>query len=130
MTPEPAPSRLRPLVVLLWRVLAVLCVALGLLGVFLPVLPTVPFLLVAAWAGGRGWPALERWLLDHPRYGAGIRRWRERGTVPRNAKWAASAMMLLSGGVLLLSPLPPWSKVAVALLMAAVALWLWRRPEQ
>jgi uncharacterized protein len=122
--------RSRLLATLLWRALAVLCVALGLLGVFLPGLPTVPFLLVAAWAGGRGWPALENWLLNHPRHGPGIRRWRERGAVPRSAKWAASGMMLLSAGVLQLSPLPPWSKVAVPVLMAAVALWLWRRPEQ
>jgi uncharacterized membrane protein YbaN (DUF454 family) len=120
----------RPLAQLLWRTLALLCVLLGLLGVFLPGLPTVPFLLVAAWAGGRGWPALEAWLLNHPRHGAGIRRWRERGAVPRRAKWAASGMMLLSAGVLQLSPLPWWSKVGVPLLMAAAALWLWLRPEQ
>ncbi|HPU51492.1 MAG TPA: DUF454 family protein, partial [Burkholderiaceae bacterium] len=47
----------------LWRLLALLCVVLGLIGVILPGLPTVPFLLVAAWAGGRGWPRLEAWLL-------------------------------------------------------------------
>lgn len=120
----------RPLAQLLWRTLALLCVLLGLLGVFLPGLPTVPFLLVAAWAGGRGWPALEAWLLNHPRHGAGIRRWRERGAVPRRAKWAASGMMLLSAGALQLAPLPLWSKLGVPLLMAAVALWLWLRPEQ
>ena len=46
----------RAVVVLLWRVLALVCVALALVGVVLPGLPTVPFLLVAAWAGSRGWP--------------------------------------------------------------------------
>jgi uncharacterized protein len=64
--------------VLAWRALAVVCVALGLVGMFLPVLPTVPFLLVAAWAAGKGWPRLETWLLDHPRFGPTIRRWRYR----------------------------------------------------
>ena len=115
----------RPLALLLWRSLAVLCVVV----VFLPGLPTVPSLLVAAWAGGRGWPALEDWLLNHPRHGPGIRRWRERGAVPRRAKWAASGMMLASAGVLQLSPVARWSKVAVPALMAAVVLWLSRRPE-
>lgn len=115
----------RPLALLLWRSLAVLCVVV----VFLPGLPTVPFLLVAAWAGGRGWPALEDWLLNHPHHGPGIRRWRERGAVPRRAKWAASGMMLASAGVLQLSPVGRWSKVAVPALMAAVVLWLSRRPE-
>jgi uncharacterized membrane protein YbaN (DUF454 family) len=115
--------------VVAWRVLAVACVVLGVVGAFLPVLPTVPFLLVAAWAAGKGWPRLEAWLLEHPRYGATIRRWRERGAVPRRAKVAASGMMLLSATVLVWSPVPVWAKWAVPALMAAVALWLWQRPE-
>lgn len=120
----------KPLTQLLWRALALACVALGLIGVVLPGLPTVPFLLVAAWAGGRGWPAMEQWLLAHPRHGPAIRQWRERGAVPRRAKWAASLMMLLSATVLALSPAPVWLKWGVPLFMAAVAAWLWRRPEQ
>jgi len=120
----------RPVSQLLWRLLALACVALGLIGVVLPGLPTVPFLLVAAWAGGRGWPALEQWLLHHPKHGAGIRRWRERGAVPRQAKWAASLMMVLSTSVLAVSAVPLWVKVGVPLFMAGVAVWLWRRPEQ
>jgi uncharacterized protein len=82
--------------VLLWRVGAVLALALGIAGVVLPILPTVPFLIVAAWAAGKGWPALERWMLNHAVYGPHIRRWRERGAVPRRAKVIATAMMLAS----------------------------------
>ncbi len=114
---------------LLWRALAAACVLLGFVGVFVPGLPTVPFLLVAAWAAGRGWPALEAWLLAHPRHGAHIRRWREHGAVPRRAKWVASAMMLLSAGVLAATPLPLWVKLALPAAMAVVAAWLWTRPE-
>ena len=102
---------------LAWRALAVCCVALGLLGIVLPGLPTVPFLLVAAW------------LLTHPRHGPPIRRWRERGAVPRRAKWMASAMMLTSTAVLAGSNLPLAAKLAVPALMLVVAVWLWRRPE-
>ena len=120
----------RPLTLLLWRTLAVACVVLGMIGVVLPGLPTVPFLLVAAWAGGRGWPALERWLLNHPKYGPPIRDWRQHGAVPRRAKWAASGMMLFSASVLALSPVPLWLKLGLPLFMAAVATWLWRRPER
>jgi len=114
---------------LLWRALAVASVLLGLIGVFVPVLPSVPFLLLAAWAAGRGWPALEAWLLNHPRHGEHIRRWRESGAVPRSAKWAASAMMLASAGAIALTPAPLWLKVAVPATMLVVAAWLWRRPE-
>lgn len=114
---------------LLWRALALLSVALGLVGVVVPGLPTVPFMLLAAWAGGKGWPALEQWLLQHPSYGPAIRRWRDHGAVPRHAKWMASAMMLASSTVLWLSPAPLAVKVAAPTVMAVVALWLWRRPE-
>jgi uncharacterized protein len=114
---------------LLWRALAAASALLGLIGVFVPGLPTVPFLLVAAWAGGRGWPALETWLLNHPRHGEQIRQWRERGAVPRRAKWAASAMMLLSAAAIALTPAPLWLKLAVPGVMLVVAAWLWRRPE-
>ena len=114
---------------LLWRALALLALALGLVGIVLPVMPTVPFLILAAWAGSKGWPALERWLLDHAHFGPGIRRWRERGAVPRRAKWVASVMMTGSAVMLALSPAPTPVKVGVPLLMGVVAVWLWRRPE-
>lgn len=54
---------------MLWRLLAAVSVLLGIIGAFLPVLPTVPFLLLGAWAAGRGWPALEARLLAHPNTG-------------------------------------------------------------
>lgn len=114
---------------LLWRGLALLSLALGLVGVVLPVMPTVPFLLLAAWAAGKGWPALERWMLDHAHFGPHIRRWRENGAVPRRAKWLATVMMAGSALMLVLSPLPQAVKIAVPTVMAVVAIWLWRRPE-
>lgn len=120
----------RPLLALiLWRTLAVACVVLGMIGVVLPGLPTVPFLLVAAWAGGRGWPALEIWLLSHPRHGPAIRRWRERRAVPRRAKLAAIGTMLVSTLLIAASAAPSWVKFGVPATMAVVAVWLWRRPE-
>ncbi len=120
----------RPVAILLWRALALACVVLGVIGAVLPVLPTVPFLILAAWAGSRGWPQLETWLLEHPRHGAAIRRWRDHGAVPRRAKWLATTMMLLSAAIVALSPVATWVKVAVPAMMACVAVWLWRRPEE
>lgn len=102
---------------------------LGLIGAVLPVLPTVPFLLLAAWAAGRGWPSLEAWLLAHPRCGPLIRQWRERGAVPRRTKWLATVMMIGSATILWWSPVPPWVRGLVYLVLLGVAAWLWRRPE-
>ncbi len=119
----------RALVRLLWRALAGGALLLGVVGIVVPGLPTVPFLLLAAWAGGKGWPALEARLLAHPRYGPVISRWRDHGAIPRRAKWLASGMMLLSATVLWFTALPLAARVAIPLFMLAVAVWMWRRPE-
>ncbi len=129
-----APPRLRHhqrVVMGLWRLLAVAAFALGVVGAFLPVLPTVPFLLVAAWAAGKGWPAFEAWLLRHPRFGPPVQRWRERGAIGRGAKWFATVMMAASAGVLqLFSSVAPWVRVAVPLFLLGMCIWLWLRPEE
>ena len=121
----------RRLAVLLWRGLALLAMGLGLLGVALPVLPTVPFLLLAAWAASKGWPAFEIWLLNHRVFGPPILQWRLRGTVARRAKWISTLMMASSaiGMQFFGSVIPLWLRIAVPAIMLAVAIWLWRRPE-
>ncbi|MBI5721992.1 MAG: YbaN family protein [Burkholderiales bacterium] len=120
----------RAVKLVLWRSLAGAALLLGLVGIFVPGLPTVPFLLVAAWAGGRGWPRLEQWLLDHPKHGPAIRRWRDRRAVPRSAKWASTLTMALSTALIALTPAPLAVKLGVPALMLAVGTWLWLRPER
>jgi uncharacterized membrane protein YbaN (DUF454 family) len=115
--------------ILLWRLLAAIALLLGLIGVLLPGLPTVPLLLLAAWAGNRGWPQLETYLLAHPVYGEPIRNWRQRRAVPRRAKWIASLVMVFSSLLLGVSPAPMWMKWSIPLLLLGIALWLWRRAE-
>ena len=128
------PRRLRHhqrVVIALWRLLAVLAFALGVVGAFLPVLPTVPFLLLSAWAAGKGWPAFEAWLLRHPRFGPPVQRWRERGAITRGAKWLATVMMATSAIALqFMASVSPWVRGAVPLFLLAMGIWLWRRPEQ
>ena len=117
--------------VLLWRLLAIAAFALAIVGALLPVLPTVPFLLVSAWAASHGWPAFETWLLTHPRFGPTVQRWRERGAISRPAKWLASSMMLTSALLLQwFDGIPPWLRLGVPALMLGMAVWLWRRPER
>ena len=111
-------------------VLALVFLALAVLGVFLPVLPTVPFLLLAAWAATRSSPRLLAWLEAHPRFGRDLRDWREGGTVRRRNKWAATLVMAASAVlILLLVPNRLVAGGAIAV-MAVVLLWLWRRPER
>ena len=115
----------------LLQALAAVCLVLALVGLVLPVMPTVPFLLVAAWAAARSSPRLHRWLLEHPRFGPYLRDWAEAGIVPRRAKWFCTAMMAgsaVSMPVFIPSQWLPLVAVAIAC-MAAILVWLWRRPE-
>lgn len=115
--------------VLFWRSLVVLFVILGFIGAILPGMPTTVFLILAAWASSKGWPQMDDWLLNHPKYGPTLRDWRAHGTVPRKAKWLASIMMLISGIIMLFTTAPLAVKAFTNITMLIVAIWLWRRPE-
>lgn len=113
----------------LWRLLALVFVILGIIGIVLPGMPTVVFLLLAAWAGSKSWPELEQRLLDHPEYGPVIRQWREQGRVPRRAKWLASGMMLFSAVSIQFLPTFPLLRLLLPILLLGVAAWIWSRPD-
>ena len=114
---------------LFWRSLVVIFIILGIIGAILPGMPTTVFLILAAWAASKGWPEMDAWLLNHPKYGPTLRDWREHGTVPRKAKWIASIMMLMSGILMLFTNAPFLVKIFTDLTMFIVAVWLWLRPE-
>lgn len=113
-----------------YLVLALLFLLLGVIGIFLPVLPTTPFILLSAWAAARSSPRLLAWLEEHTAFGPMIRDWRSGGVVRRRAKWMATGVMSASGIYLLLSTHPRWAAGLAITCMTAVAVWLWRRPEQ
>ncbi|MDC4626187.1 YbaN family protein [Acinetobacter baumannii] len=114
---------------LFWRTLVVIFITLGIIGAILPGMPTTVFLILAAWAASKGWPQMDAWLLNHPKYGPTLRDWRANGTVPRKAKWIATIMMTASGILMLFTSAPFWVKVFTDTTMFVVAIWLWLRPE-
>jgi uncharacterized membrane protein YbaN (DUF454 family) len=111
----------------LWLGAGVVSLGLGLVGLALPVVPTVPFVLLAAWCFSRGCRRCERWLLDHPRLGPPIRAWRRNHSVPLRAKQVATAMMACSSVFSWWLLESPWRWMPAAA-CAVVALWLWRLP--
>jgi hypothetical protein len=103
-------------------------VALGAAGIVLPLLPTVPFMLLAAFFFARSSPRLEAWIVDHPRFGPHVRAWRERGAISPAGKRAALAAFAFSA-ILGLVLLPfPWLLVPAAAALGGGS-WIATRPE-
>lgn len=131
-SPEDNAPPLRPLpwpVRWLLHAFAVCCLALGIIGVIVPGLPTTVFILMAAWAAARSSPRLYLWLWNHRLFGPLLRNWAQGGKVSRRAKWSATLLMALSGIVLLVTGARPWVTGVATTCMVCVAAWLWRRPE-
>lgn len=115
---------------ILWIIGGVLATGLGLIGIMLPIMPTVPFMLVAAFCFGRSSPRLHAYMLDHPVYGPHIRDWNESGAIRRNAKWLATASMLGSLALSSLLGLPPRMIAIQAAVIAAALVFIWTRPSR
>lgn len=113
-----------------WLCLGWLSLAIGVIGIGLPIMPTVPFLLVSAWAFSRSSPELRAKIVNHPKYGPPIRAWQERGVIALPAKiWAVSAM---SAGVCLSwwLGLDQWIVLVQAAICATVAIFVVTRPSR
>jgi uncharacterized membrane protein YbaN (DUF454 family) len=113
----------------LWLSLAWAALALGLIGIVVPGLPTTPFVLLAAWAAARGSTRLHAWLQAHRVFGPMIRDWQAQGAVSRRAKRAAVLTMALCSAIFFLTAPRWWMAATGTAIMAIVAIWLWRRPE-
>lgn len=125
-TPPPTRSK-----AMRWALIALgTCfVALGVVGAFLPLLPTTPFLLLAAACYARASPALHARLLQNPTFGPTLRAWRQDRRIPRRAKRVALAMIAVSFGASAWVVPLVWVKALLGCLWAALSLWMWRLPE-
>lgn len=107
-----------------------LMVAIAILGVFLPLLPTTPFLLLAAGLFARSSPRFEHWLVNHPLFGESLRRWREKGAISVRSKVTSMALIAASYAVFVHFGSPPLGTAAiVAAVMAFPVLFILTRPS-
>ncbi len=112
-----------------WLGLAYVSLALGIIGIFLPVMPTAPFVILAAFAAARGSKRMHFRLLRDKRFGPMIRDWYRYGAIRRSAKWVATiAMSISAAGMLWFAPSPLLPLIVISI-MLVVDIWLWMRPE-
>jgi uncharacterized membrane protein YbaN (DUF454 family) len=109
----------------LYLALGWLCVALGVIGAFLPLMPTTVFLLAAAWAFSRSSERWHRWLREHARFGESVRAWEEHHAMPRRAKRIAFAALAASYALTayVFGPLS-WAAIIGGVCIAGVAIYI------
>lgn len=114
---------------ILYLIVGWTALALGFIGVFVPVLPTTPFVLLAAYCFSRGSRRMHAWLLSRPLFGPMIQNWESYGAIGKRAKWIATAMLLpLFGFTLVFVRIAAALKAIIAATGLAVLAYIWTRP--
>lgn len=129
--PEAALSRRQRALRAIWVALGGVCLLLGVIGIFLPVLPTTPFVLLAAACFARGSRRFHEWLLGHPRFGPLVSDWQRHRSIPFRAKCLALSMMWVSMGTTAwLMRGRPVASAALLACAVGVSVWMIRLPTR
>ena len=112
----------------LYSVAGLLSLGLGVVGAILPLMPTVPFLLLAVYFFARSNPTWEQRILDHPHWGPQVRDWRERRAISRRAKTLAISAMATGAVFTYFTLGAPWYYFSIAILVIAGS-WIATRNE-
>lgn len=102
---------------------------MGVVGIFVPLLPTTVFMLIAVWAASRSSPEFAAWLRGHPRFGPAILAWEHERAIPRRAKVLACLLLSASLVVIALGDLVGWGKGVLLTGLVGIAVWIITRPE-
>jgi len=114
---------------IVWRILGFITLALAFLGVALPLLPTVPFLLLSAFFFSKSSQRMHQWLISHKLFGQMIEDWHERRAISRKAKYLATLSMGLVLGLSILLALNPLVITIQALVLSLTLLFIWTRSD-
>lgn len=108
--------------------LAVVALICGVIGILLPLVPTTPFLLLAAWAASKGSPRLQKWILTHPKLGPPLSAWRNQGAVPTSAKRLAGAALAISWAMLWFKGFDVPVLVVSGMGLVGIGIFIFTRP--
>jgi len=114
---------------LLWIVAGAAALVLGVIGIALPLLPTTPLLLLAAFCFARGSERLHRWLVTHPRFGPPIENWRKHGAISSSAKRLAFTAMVAVVAIALVAGVPLYAVALQVAVLCVVGIFIATRPS-
>lgn len=114
---------------LFWLIAGCLSLGAGVIGVVLPLLPTVPFILLAAFCFARSSERLHNWLITHRHFGAMIQDWHARGAISQRAKILATLSIAAVFGLSLAMQLKPSVITIQAVTLSLVLVFIWTRPD-
>ncbi|MFP1739027.1 DUF454 family protein [Lonsdalea quercina] len=109
-------------------VLGWIAVVLATLGVVLPLLPTTPFLLLAAWCFARSSPRFHHWLLHRSWFGGYLRHWQQHRALPPGVKVKALAVIVATFALSIWMVNIPWVRGLLLVVMACLLIFMWRLP--
>ena len=112
-----------------WLLLGLLATVCGIVGTVLPLVPTTPFLLVAAFAFARSSPRLHNWLMEHRHFGPLVLNWQRHGSIDRKTKVLSVAVMAGMLALTWFSDLALWILATQAAVLTIVASWILTRPD-
>lgn len=114
---------------ILWAALGLISMGLGFVGIVLPLLPTVPFMILAAFCFARSSERLHLWLLSHPVFGPAITDWRDRGAISARGKQLATLSIAIVFLISVILGLSATILVIQGVTLFAVLIFIWSRPN-
>jgi len=116
---------------LLYLCIGCLAVGLGVIGAFLPIMPTVPFLIVALWAFSKSSERFHSWLYHHKTYGPMLRDWDEYRVIPLWGKiWSSVAMFTSLSMMIFVERIPHWALLSTAIMMFFIGIYICSNPSK
>lgn len=120
-----------PVVRALFFIAGITALGFGIAGIFLPVMPTTPLILLAAACFARSYRPFHEWLLAHRQFGPMIHEWQAHGSIPYRAKITAIATMTVTLGVSVVFFVHPvWLQVGLSAFGLGLAAWMYRLPSR
>ncbi len=113
----------------IWFIAGWISVAIGIIGIVLPLLPTVPLLLLAAICFAKSSDRAHDWLMNHKTLGPPIHDWQKSGSIKRSAKISATACIAAAFIISLFLGVAWWALCLQAAVLCCVATFIWTRPE-